>query len=316
VDKKVAVIDLGTNTFHLLIAEWDGRQYQITLRERLPVKIGMGGINYGIITKAGIGRALDALKKFKTTLEDLAVTRVFAFGTSALRNAQNGKEIVSLIQQQTGISIHIISGDEEAEYIYRGVRKALTMGEQTSLIVDIGGGSVEFIIGNDDEIFWKRSFEIGAQRLLEKFQKHDPILPDEVKKLDAYLNENLRPLFKSMNQYKPTVLIGSSGTFDTLSEIHCIRNNIPQPPDAAETPLTFEGFHEIFKELLIKNRVERLQIPGMIEMRVDMIVVACCLIDFLLRHFTFSTIRVSSYSLKEGVLASLEENPDLQQGTT
>ncbi len=312
-DKKVAIIDLGTNTFHLLIAEWNGGQYQITFRQRLPVKIGMGGINHGLITVEGTQRALDALKNFKSTLENRKVARVFAFGTSALRNAKNGKRIVSLIQQQTGIAVNIISGEEEAEYIYRGVRKALSMGHEPSLIMDIGGGSVEFIIGHDDEIFWKYSFEIGAQRLLEKFQRHDPILPAEVEKLDVYLNEKLGLLFDRINQYKPTVLIGSSGTFDTLSDIHCIRNNIPHQADAPETPLTFEAFYEISAALLRKNRAERLQIPGMIEMRVDMIVVACCLIKLLLRHFTFGRIRVSSYSLKEGVLASLEGNHNIQQ---
>ena len=304
-DKKVAIIDLGTNTFHLLFAEWDGAQYNIVYRERLAVKIGMGGINDGIITESGIGRALDALKKFRDTLHDADISTVFAFGTSALRNAQNGKEVASLIQSQTGIEVNIISGDEEAAYIYYGVRKALEIGKSVSLIVDIGGGSVEFIIGNEKSIFWKRSFEIGAQRLLERYQQHDPILPEEVEKLDTYFGLALKPLFEAIQEFKPTVLIGSSGTFDTLSEIHCIRYDISQQLHAPETPLTLQSFRDIFGELLTKNRAERLQIPGMIEMRVDMIVVACCLIAYLLDHAAFVAVRVSSYSLKEGVLASL-----------
>jgi len=102
------------------------------------------------------------------------------------------------------------------------------------------------------------------------------------------------------------ILVGSSGTFDTLSEIHCIEQGLPLFADATETPLTFEAFYKIYANLLIKNRAERLQIPGMIEMRVDMIVVACCLIKFLLDEHSFQGIRVSSYSLKEGVLAELQ----------
>ena len=306
-DKKVAIIDLGTNTFHLLIAAWDSGQYKILYRERLPVKIGMGGINAGIITEAGILRAVDALKKFKHIIEREAITKMFAFGTSALRNARNGKEVAAVIQQETGIEVKIISGDEEAEYIYYGVRKAVNLGKSISLIVDIGGGSIEFIIANENKIFWKQSFEIGAQRLLERYQEHDPILPGEVEKLYAFFAKTLIPLFEAIQKHKPTALIGSSGTFDTLSEIHCIRQGLPQQPDAPETPLTFQSFYEIFEELLMKNRAQRLEIPGMIEMRVDMIVVACCLIKFLLDHSSFSAIRVSSYSLKEGVLALLEE---------
>ena len=308
-ENQVAIIDLGTNTFHLLLAKWNGAQYVITYRERLPVKIGMGGINEGIITDSGISRALDALKAFKAVLQREGVTKVFAFGTSALRNARNGKEVASLIQKQTGIEVNIISGDEEAVYIYYGVRKAMNMGESVSLIVDIGGGSVEFIIGNEKEIFWKQSFEIGAQRLLERYQKHDPILTLEVGQLNDFFGFALKSLFETIQKFKPTILIGSSGTFDTLSDIHRIRDGIAHPFNAPETPLTLQSFRETFEELLTKNRKERLQIPGMIEMRVDMIVVACCLIAYLLDHATFANIRVSSYSLKEGVLASLYPHP-------
>ncbi len=305
-DKKVAIIDLGTNTFHLLFAEWDGQQYNITYREKIPVKIGMGGINDGVITEGGVDRALAALKHFQENIRSADITRVVALGTSALRSAKNGGAVAALILQQTGMQVNIISGEAEAAYIYYGVRKAIKMGGSLSLIVDIGGGSVEFIIGDEQSMFWKRSFEIGAQRLLEQFQKHDPILPLEVEKLNAYFDLELAPLLGAIQKYKPTVLIGSSGTFDTLSEIHCIRNGIALPPDAPETPLTFERFQEIFAELLLKNRAERMQIPGMIEMRVDMIVVACCLIKFILDQRSFEAIRVSSYSLKEGVVAAIE----------
>lgn len=304
-DKKVAIIDLGTNTFHLLVAEWDGRRYQIIRRDRSAVKIGMGGINRGIITEEGISRALEALKIFKVAIEGESVKRVLALGTSAFRNAQNGAAVAALIQQQTGIEVNIISGDDEADYIYKGIREAIPLGEQSSLIVDIGGGSVECIVGNSRQVFWKHSFEIGGQRLLERFHQRDPIPPEEVKKLSIYLSDALKPLTEQIRKLKPSVLIGSSGTFDTLSDIHCVRYNLPQQPDAPETPLTFQSFYKTFDLLLVKNRAERLLIPGMIEMRVDMIVVACCLIKFLLDHHSFTDIRVSSYSLKEGVLASL-----------
>jgi len=304
-DKKVAVIDLGTNTFHLLLAEWDGRRYRIIGRKSVAAKIGVGGITRGIITEEGISRALEALKIFKAIIDEESIRRVLAFGTSAFRNAQNGKAVAAQVLQQTGIEVNIISGDQEADYIYKGIREAIPLGEQTSLIVDIGGGSVEFIIGNSHEVFWKHSFEIGGQRLLERFHQHDPIPREEVKKLNDYLSDALKPLLEQIGKWKPSVLIGSSGTFDTLSDIHCARYGIPLQQDAPETPLTFQSFYETFDLLLVKDRAGRLLIPGMIEMRVDMIVVACCLIKFLLDRHTFDSIRVSSYSLKEGVLSSL-----------
>ena len=305
---RIAIIDLGTNTFHLLIAEGGGRSgYNIIYRDRLAVKIGMGGINDGLITEEGFHRALLAMQSFRNTIDQHTVDTVYAFGTSALRNARNGREIADRIKSLTGIAVNIITGEEEAHYIYLGVRAALGLGNDKSLIVDIGGGSVEFIIADHDRVFWKESFEIGAQRLLEKFQKHDPILAEEVSGLESYFEKELKPLFVSIQKFNPTILVGSSGTFDTLSDIFCITHDIHKSPEEIETPLTIEGFYEIFIDLLLKNRDERMKIPGMIEMRVDMIVVACCLVKFLLEKHSFSRIRVSTYSLKEGVLAHLSE---------
>lgn len=306
---RIAIIDLGTNTFHLLIAEGSGNGYNIILRDRLAVKIGMGGINNGVITESGLQRALLAMQSFKNILDGhgVDVKNTYAFGTSALRNARNGQEIVDKIRSITGIGISIIPGDQEAHYIYLGVRAALGLGHDKNLIIDIGGGSVEFIVADRDQVFWKQSFEIGAQRLLEMFQKHDPIHAAEVLELETYFRKSLEPLFQALQKFNPSILVGSSGTFDTLSDIFCITHHIEKLPEEVETPLSIEGFYEIYKDLLLKNREQRMQIPGMIEMRVDMIVVACCLVKFLLESHHFERIRVSTYSLKEGVLAYLTD---------
>lgn len=303
--QKIAIIDLGTNTFHLLLAEPKEAGYTIIHREKVAVKLGMGGINQDVIQTDAIGRALAVLKDFKTTIEQSGISTIYAFGTSALRQARNGIEVTDQIQSITGIKVHIISGDEEADFIYQGVRSSMDLGTDPVLIMDIGGGSVEFIIGNRETILWKKSIEIGAQRLLEKFHSHDPISTNEIDELTRYFETTLVDVFQALHHHQPTTLVGSSGTFDTLSEIHCIRHEISKKTDDAETPLSLESFHKIYKDLIIKNRAERLRIPGMIEMRVDMIVVACCLIWFMLENHDFNTIRVSSYSLKEGVLATL-----------
>jgi exopolyphosphatase / guanosine-5'-triphosphate,3'-diphosphate pyrophosphatase len=302
---KIAIIDMGTNTFHLLTAGADERGYHILSRDRLAVKIGMGGINEGYITEAGIHRALLAMQSFKNIIDEAGVQKVYAFGTSALRNARNNQEVVARIKALTDLDVDIISGDREAEFIYYGVKSALHLESEKSLIVDIGGGSVEFIIGDNDTIFWKKSLEIGAQRLLEMFHQHDPITPADIQALDVYFATMLAPVFEALEQYPTRVLVGSSGTFDTLSDIFCIRHDIHKTAEEIETPLSLEGFWEIYDELIHKDRAARMQMPGMIDMRVDMIVVACCLIRYLLLRHDFNRIRVSTYSLKEGVLAAL-----------
>ena len=180
---KNAIIDLGTNTFHLLIVE----DKNTLFKDSVPAKIGKGGISQGIISEEGIQRALTVLKRFKQIIDEQGVRaeRVFATGTSAIRNAGNKEEFVKRVLEETGIQIQVISGDKEAELIYFGVKEAVDITE-TSMIMDIGGGSVEFIICNNEKIFWKQSFEIGGQRLMDKFMKNDPISMRSVQQMNDY----------------------------------------------------------------------------------------------------------------------------------
>jgi exopolyphosphatase / guanosine-5'-triphosphate,3'-diphosphate pyrophosphatase len=312
---RIAIIDMGTNTFHLLLAEPTGKGgYAIVHRDRIAVKIGKGGINHGYITPEGIDRAVRAMQNFKNTIHRQGIKTIHAFGTSALRSASNCSEVLERIKKATGIDAKVILGDIEAEYIYYGVRSSLAIGPEKCLIVDIGGGSVEFIIGDETIIFWKESVEIGAQRLLEQFHNQDPISLEEIQILNKHFDKKLGKLFKALERFPTTVLIGASGTFDTLSDIYCNQQSIQKGEEDPETPLTLEGFYHIYDELTSKTRAQRMQIPGMIEMRVDMIVVACCLVRFILSRHRFDRIRVSSYSLKEGVLASF--NQPLRSGKT
>lgn len=293
---RISVIDLGTNTFHLLVAEGAKSIYE----ERRPVRIGMGGINRNTITPEALERAVNCLKDYKKKSTDLGAEKIVAIGTSALRNAENVEFITNTIRRETGIEIKVISGNQEAELIYDGIRSGMDLGKDNSMIVDIGGGSVEFIIADQNHIAWKISLETGGQRLMEMFQKNDPIHTQEIQSVKNHLNQQLKDVLKAVGQFRPKTLIGSSGSFDTLSEIWCLKNNLPYEA-GPETSLTIEGFLEVTQELLISDRSQRMKIPGMIELRVDMIVVACILIRFLIEQTGIRSLRVSGYSLKEGV---------------
>lgn len=305
---KQAIIDLGTNTFHLLIANQTGTTYTTLFRESRPAKIGQAGINQGIITEAGINRALTVLRYFRNVLDQhgVAPEQVVATGTSAIRVARNQADFIERVWRETGIAIRVISGEQEAEYIYFGVRAAGALDSRTALVMDIGGGSVEFILGNESRIFWKQSFEIGGQRLRERFMQTDPISPGNIRRLHDYFQEQLLPLANAIHQYMPAVLVGSSGSFDTLVDMWFMheRGHLPPPEQAAfDLPLT--EFYRAYELLISSNHAERMQLPGMIELRVDMIVVAVCLIDYVLKTYAITAIRTSTYSLKEGVLSSL-----------
>ncbi|GAB3905958.1 hypothetical protein GCM10028803_37600 [Larkinella knui] len=304
---KQAVIDLGTNTFHLMITDAG----QTLFRESRPTKIGKAGINQGVITDEATERALTVLRYFRSVIDDHHVRpeAVVAIGTSAIRNAGNQAEFIERIRQETGIAIRTISGDEEAGYIYSGVRAAGALDEQMALVVDIGGGSVEFILCTDRRIYWKQSFEMGGQRLLERFMETDPISQTAVSRLSRYFQEQLLPLTNAVHQYAPGVLVGSSGSFDTLVDLYFMHEK-GQLPDARQTAfeLPVREFYRSYEQLLTRNHAGRMQLPGMLELRVDMIVVGACLIDYLLRAYGIQQIRVSTFSLKEGVLADLSHS--------
>ncbi|RZK28580.1 MAG: phosphatase, partial [Hymenobacter sp.] len=168
--RRLALIDMGTNTFHLLIVEdRPGQPPHPLVRTKVGVRLGEGGISKGEIAPGPYARALQTVRGFKEEIELHQATEVRATATSAMRVSRNGPDLVRDILETTGIQVEVIGGEREAELIAKGIRQAVALGPEKHLLMDIGGGSVEFIIANEATIFWKQSFEIGAQRLLDKF---------------------------------------------------------------------------------------------------------------------------------------------------
>lgn len=304
---RIAIIDLGTNTFNILIVEIDSdKTASSVFQTKLPVKLGEGGINANYIQPEPFQRGIRAFELHHLTIERYNVDRVYAFATSAIREASNGKEFVAALKQATGYDIEIIDGDREAELIYLGVRKAVRMHSEPSLIVDIGGGSTEFVIANKDRIFWKKSFLLGAARLLEKFQPSDPITDAQIDELWTYLRGELLPLKMALEQYPVAELIGSSGSFDSLAEMVAHRFYEPELlKGITEYTFKLSDCEEIYGLLLKSTKEERIAMKGLVEMRVDMIVVSSILVHFVLQEFGIEHLRLSTYALKEGVLQEL-----------
>lgn len=300
--KKIAIIDIGTNNFHLLIAEKQQDKIQILHKSKVFAFIGRGGIHSQMIAPDAMERALQYLQSFKEIIDNFGCEETLAIATSAVRNATNGKELINLVKAKTGIQIQVIDGAREAELIYYGVKSYLAI-KEISLIMDIGGGSVEFIVCDAKKIYWKQSFEIGAQRLLYDFHQNDPISEGEIKALYTYLEKILLPLFEANEQFSPKVFIGSAGSFDTIVDIYCAENQIYNSlKEKKEFDIPLRAYKQIHQQLISKNLEERLKIKGMTAERAEMIVVASCLIDFIVNKLAIKQIRVSAASLKEGAL--------------
>jgi exopolyphosphatase/guanosine-5'-triphosphate,3'-diphosphate pyrophosphatase len=301
---RIAVIDLGTNTFNLLIVEVSSdKTYELVFQTKISVKLGEGGINKGFIAPLPFSRGIDALKIHKQTIEKYNVGKVYAIATSAIRGASNGAEFVAKANEECNIEVQVISGDKEAETIYYGVRDAVKMSDETSLIIDIGGGSTEFIIANKHQIFWKQSFLLGVARLLEMFNPSDPITDKEKQALVEYLNQELQPLFDAVKEFPITELIGSSGSFDSIAEMVAHRFYSPHIFDGkTEFSFNLDDCAAVHETIVKSTLAERLQMKGLIAMRVDMIVISSILVHFILKSFSIPKMRLSTYSLKEGLL--------------
>ena len=297
---RLSIIDLGTNTFNLLVAERDadGRLKVIHTEERA-VFLGRGGIERSELTPEAMERAMTVLHAFTDKSLELGATRIQGFGTSAMRNAQNAGEFTIRVQRELGIEVTIISGEEEADLILDGVRQAVPFTAKPMLVMDIGGGSIEFILATDKALMWKRSFEIGATRLSERFSPSDPLLLEEYFRICAYLDAQLEPLFAVMDRHWPTALIGSAGSFDTLAERVALERGQRLTADQITVTFSNADFDAVKERLIGSTRVERAAMKAIPEYRVDTLPLALIAIERVLAH-GIEEVRWSRYALKEG----------------
>ena len=305
---RIAVLDLGTNTFNLLIADLlpNGSINNI-FNEKLAPKIGLGGINNQIIVPEAFERGLQSLAIQKKIIESFKPDNVFLFGTSALRNAKNAGDFVNTVRSQLGLDIHIISGEREAELIFHGNKLAVDWGKDIGLILDIGGGSNEFILANNEQIFWKHSFEIGVSRLYQLFNPKDPFCEADIKNIEQHVDSKLEPLYRAINQFPAKVLIGSSGAFDTFRDMIEAERHYPRT-EKPSFKFGYNDFEPLKNKIINMPQRELIKVQGMDPMRVDMIGIAAVFVNFVMRKLSLHSVIQSSYSLKEGVIDSLIRN--------
>lgn len=296
---KLAVIDLGTNTFHLLIVEAQkGKPFREIFRKSTYVKLAEDGIH--TIGEVPFKRGLDTLIAYQALLANHTPDDLKIFGTAALRTASNGQAFVEEVKARTGFDVHLIPGSEEARLIHKGVAQAVPFGEAKNLIIDIGGGSVEFIIADQDQVYWAQSFPIGIAILYRDWQAEDPISRESIGHLIHFFSQQLHPLLQALEKHPTPSIIGASGAFDVLQDFLC-----PGHQQPIYSAIPSSKFHPFYQDILNKSLPERYEMEDLPKDKAEMIVVALILIDFILQQTQADTIFVSAYAMKEGMLSEM-----------
>lgn len=288
--KRVAIADLGTNTFHLLIADIVGSSFREVYRERVYVKFGQDGLE--TIGSQPYQRGLETIAHFKSILKEYQCSAYTFYGTAALRRASNGSQWTAKVNKLYDFEVIVIDGDREAELIFLGTRLAIDM-QAPSLIMDIGGGSVEFIAVAANQMKWKRSLKIGIALLKNQHVSTDPISGAELSRLRGYIQESISTLPTSM---KPSVLIGSAGSFEVLGDM------MGSQDEAGNQRVDMVQFHSFCSSVITQDYDERVRMEGIPQSRADLIHLASILMEEVVQHFDIQSIVVSPYALKEGAL--------------
>ena len=291
-----AVIDIGTNTFNLLIANRSKSGLTIIESHKVAVSLGMGGINEGVLADDAIQRALDAFEKFRGILLNYPVVQPILIATSAVRDAKNASEFTAAVFDRFDWSVTVVSGMKEAELIYKGVGLCYDFKEHT-LIMDIGGGSTEFIEANNEGICSEVSLNIGVSRLYQGFSVNDPFTAKDVLQIESFLDERSMGFFSDKSI---PALLGSSGTFETFYELMYKK---PFPKSNKIIELGLESFTKMLDELIYSSLEDRNKNEFIIPIRKKMAPFAAVKTRWVLRKIKPKRILISPFSLKEGVLA-------------
>ena len=288
---RIAVIDLGTNTFNLTVSDVADNKVMQLIEQKEPVKIGEGSLKNNRLQETPKKRGFCTLSLYKSIIEKYEPNKVFGFATSAIRSTDNGREYIDHINKKLSLNIEIIDGNKEAYFIYQGVKNCINW-KKNALILDIGGGSNEVIIGNNKEAYFLHSYNLGVARLKQNFVLDDPLTESQKQILFNHFDDTTQNLQTAIANHQPVTLIGSSGTFDTLHKIL----------EAQAETLNTNDFKILIDRILSLNLAQKRQLKGMPEFRAEFIHIGVLFIQFLLTKFSPQEIIYSEYSLKEGVI--------------
>ncbi|QSJ18288.1 Ppx/GppA family phosphatase [Nostoc sp. UHCC 0702] len=304
----ISAIDLGTNSLHMVVVKIDPTlpSFSIIAREKETVRLGDRDIATGELKPEIIAKAIATLRRFQEVAKTFNAETIIAVATSAVREAPNGKDFLHQIETELNLSVDLISGQEEARRIYLGVLSGMEFNNQPHMIVDIGGGSTEIILGDSHEPRTLTSTKVGAVRLTSELIKTDPISNSEYQYLQAYargmLERSVEEVLANIQFGESPRLIGTSGTIETLALIQARDNSASVPSTLNGYELSFKDVREWVNRLRKLSNSERAAIPGMPEKRAEVILAGAVILQEAMMLLGVESVTACGRSLREGVI--------------
>ena len=322
---RIAAIDIGTNSVHMIVVEVrPDRSFEVVDREKEMVRLGSGGLGGRALTETATTSALQALSKFRRLAESHDVDEIVAAATSAVREAENGRDFLNAIRQRTGIRVRVISGTEEARLIHRAAVYGVDVAGGTAVVVDIGGGSVEITRGTAAQLQVVHSAKIGVIRLTERFVRTDPIAERDVRRMTKHIASEIAEAMTRIVELGYDRVIGTSGTILSLGALAVADQPAVGSDDLRHRRISAKHIRRLRRQLTSLTLADRLALPGLDPRRADLAVAGSILLDTILKKLGGTEITLCDLALREGLvldyirknrahIAKVEKYPDVRR---
>lgn len=300
----IAALDIGTNSFHMVVARHRGAQrFEVIAREKEMIRLGHGATDMKHLSADAIERAVASISRMSQIATSYKAQHLRAVATSATREAANADQFLRLVRERTGVEIEVISGIEEARLIYLGILQAVPVFTDRCLLIDIGGGSTELLIGERAEMLTARSFKLGAVRLTDRFFPGGNIAPGSIEACRNYISSVIAHFDDELAEYGFETVVASSGTAETLARMIHARRGGPTLRTYNKMEFTRAELGEVTAAICAAtDSAARSRLTGLEASRADIAVAGALILEQIAERWEIEAITFSEAALREGVM--------------